>query len=104
VKRFAPIALGALLAGCAGQLPPPTEADALRAATQFPGTTVGDLSRGRKLYVERCSACHALVRPEQKSPQEWPKLVQEMDERAKLGAQVSAEITRYLVVASAAPR
>jgi hypothetical protein len=102
--RFAAISLTALLAGCAGKLPAPTEADALRASAQFPGTTVADLGRGRNLYVERCASCHALVKPQQKSPAEWPKFVKEMDDRAKLGPNVSAEILRYLVVASAAPR
>lgn len=90
--------------GCAGQLPPPTEADALRASARYPGTTVADLTEGRRLYVERCSGCHALVRPQAKGPDEWPKLVAEMTERAKLPEATAQQIVRYLVVASGAPR
>jgi hypothetical protein len=94
-----------LLAGaCAGQLPPPSEADALRASARYPGTTVADLARGRTLYVEHCSGCHALVRPAIKQPDDWPKLVAEMTDRAKLDERTAQEILRYLVVASGAPR
>jgi hypothetical protein len=103
VRKLAALSL-LFLAGCAGQLPPPSEADALRASARYPGTTVADLARGRKMYVERCSGCHALVRPDRKGPDEWPKLVAEMTDRAKLNEDVAQEILRYLVVASGAPR
>jgi len=102
VRRLALLSL--LAVGCAGQLPPPTEADVLRASTRYPGVTVADLTRGRKLYVQHCSGCHALVRPQTKAPDEWPKLVAEMTERAKLDQPTVQEIVRYLVVASGAPR
>ena len=93
-----------LAVGCAGRLPPPTEADALRASERFPGTTVAHLAQGQKLYVERCSSCHALPQPRQKAPDAWPRLVDEMKERSRMSDATAAEISRYLVVASAAPR
>jgi mono/diheme cytochrome c family protein len=103
MTRF--LCFAALLAvGCAGQLPPPTAADALRAEGQFPGTTVEDLARGRQLYVEHCSGCHALVRPQEKPPEAWPKLVNEMTKRSRLSPDKARDVTRYLVIASAAPR
>jgi hypothetical protein len=106
VRLFHPrAALLLLLAvGCAGQLPPPTEADALRASARFPGTTVASLAHGQKLYVERCSSCHALPLPHHKSPDAWPKLVDEMKERSRMSDATAQEISRYLVIASAAPR
>jgi mono/diheme cytochrome c family protein len=103
VRKLAAVSL-LLLAGCAGQLPPPTDADALRASARYPGTTVADLARGRQMYVEHCSGCHALVRPDRKGPDEWPKLVAEMTDRAKLSDDIAQEILRYLVTASGAPR
>jgi hypothetical protein len=103
VKKLAAFSL-LLAVGCAGQLPPPTEADALRASARYPGTTVTDLAHGRRMYVERCSGCHALVRPHTKGPDEWPKFVAEMTERAKLDPGAAQEIVRYLVVTSGAPR
>jgi mono/diheme cytochrome c family protein len=104
LKRSLFVTALALLGACAGQLPPPTEADALRARAQFPGTTVEELTRGRKLYVAHCSGCHALVPPHDKAPDQWPKLLEEMKARAKLKEDTAAEILRYLVVASGAPR
>ena len=100
----AALAILVLAAGCAGRLPPPTEADALRAAARFPGTTVAELSHGQKLYIDRCSSCHALPDPQHKRPDEWPKMVDEMKERSRMSDGVASEISRYLVVASTAPR
>jgi mono/diheme cytochrome c family protein len=96
--------LAALGAGCVGQLPPPTSADALRASAQWPGTTVEELASGRRLYVQRCSGCHALHRPSEKPPEAWPRYVREMTERSKLDEARAQAITRYLVVAAGAPR
>jgi cytochrome c1 len=102
---FAGALAAALLgAGCAGQLPPPTAADALRASAQWPGTSVDELARGRKLYIEHCSGCHALYRPTDRPAEVWPKVVREMTVRSKLTDDKASEITRYLVVASGAPR
>ena len=103
MKRALAIAL-LLAAGCAGRIPPPTEADALRASVQWPGTTVQALAHGRQLYIEHCSGCHALYRPEQKPPEAWPKIVKEMTGRARLTEAKVEEISRYLMVAAAAPR
>jgi mono/diheme cytochrome c family protein len=99
------LALGALALGaaCAGQIPPPTEADALRASAQFPGTTVAALIRGRSLYIEHCSGCHSLFSPRSQPPAVWPKIVHEMAVRSKLDDATAAELARYLVVASTAP-
>jgi mono/diheme cytochrome c family protein len=99
------LAIGLLLfAGCAGQIPPPTEADALRASARFPGTTVADLAHGRTLYIQHCSGCHALFRPQDKPPEVWPKILKEMTPRSRLTEAKIAEISRYLIVASTAPR
>src|SRR2546430_954560 len=66
-RLLAPLALSSLfaggLAGCASQLPPPNDADALRASAQWPGTTVAALARGRTAYADHCSACHAPYPP-----------------------------------------
>ena len=99
-KRLFAMVLLALAAGCAGQLPPPTEADALRASAQWPGTTVATLARGRSLYIGHCSGCHSLHRPTSQPPGAWPKIVHEMVKRSKLDGAKTDEVIRYLVVAS----
>src|SRR6185436_14929611 len=90
----AALALAIILqvAGCAGRLAPPTEADALCASARFPGTTVAQLSHGQKLYIDRCSTCHALPNPQHKSPDDWPKMVDEMKERSRMSDTVASEI------------
>jgi hypothetical protein len=97
------VVAGQLLAACAGQIPPPTEADVLRAATGFPGTTLADLDLGRSLYVGHCSGCHNLHRPDAYSPDKWPGMIDEMREKAKLEPAEAVYVTRYLVVAAGAP-
>ncbi len=104
VRRLvACVALVAAAAGCAARLPPPTEADALRASVRWPGTTVAELARGRSLYIDHCSGCHALHRPTELPPSAWPRIVGEMEERSRLDPVTAAAMIRYLVVAAGAP-
>ncbi len=92
----------AFLVGCAGQLPPPTEADAIRASMRWPGTTVEALAHGRSLYVDHCSGCHRLYRPDRYAPERWPAFVREMSERSKLAEAEAEPVIRYLIVAATA--
>jgi mono/diheme cytochrome c family protein len=97
--------LAAVLAlGCAGPILVPTGTDAVRASVAWPGTTVAELTEGRRLYLQRCSGCHALYRPEARAPSLWPKIVHAMTVRSRLTEATARDITRYLVVASGAPR
>ena len=91
----------ALAAGCAARVPPPTQADALRASAQWPGTTLDALVRGYRLYLERCSACHALELPRTQVPEAWPRIVGEMAERSRLDVGEVAQVIRYLMTAAA---
>lgn len=90
------IATGA--AGCAGQIPPPMDADALRAQARWPGTTVAELTQGRALYIDHCSGCHSLYRPASQRANDWAAIVNEMADRAKLDADRSHAVVRYLTV------
>jgi mono/diheme cytochrome c family protein len=74
---FAATVLGALVA-CAASLPQPTQADAVKAATRWPGTTRVDLEQGRRLYVDKCAGCHALKAPSELPPELWESKVAEM--------------------------
>ena len=94
------VSLGGVLAGCAGRLPEPNAADAVRAAQVWPGTTVSDLHRGKQRYVQSCSGCHGLIDPHQFEAGRWPGFVKEMSGRMQLSSNDVADLTRYLVVAS----
>jgi hypothetical protein len=91
---------GVAMAGCAGQLRAPTMADAARAGTRWPGTTVADLQQGQRKYGDRCSSCHALYSPEAYPAHKWQGFVEEMIDRAKLAPDDVRDIVRYLVVAA----
>ena len=88
-------------AACAAALRHPTEADARAVAPRYPGTTAGDLERGRSLYVRRCAGCHTVPLPGAHTPAEWPGVIGEMAARARLSAQERADIERFLVAVSA---
>ena len=98
----AALALG-LLVGCAARLPEPNAADAVRAAAQWPGTTVSDLHRGKQRYVQACSGCHGLIDPHRFPGRQWPGFVKEMSGRMQLSSTDLTDLTRYLVVASESP-
>jgi mono/diheme cytochrome c family protein len=90
----------ATLAGCAAQIPPATEADALRASLRWPGTTVSELEHGRSLYLGHCSSCHSPYGPQRYATEKWRGFVQEMATRSKLGPADAEAVIRYLVAAS----
>lgn len=97
--------LAGAVAGCAMRpLPEPNAADAVRAANLWPGTTVDDLHRGKQRYVQSCSGCHGLIDPHQFPQARWPGFVKEMSGRLQMSSNDMQDLTRYLVVASAAPR
>ncbi|MEK6813987.1 MAG: hypothetical protein AABY65_04575 [Nitrospirota bacterium] len=52
---------------------------------------------GEKLYKERCSMCHALPKPGEKTEKEWPKIMEQMAATAQLGAKEKKSILQYLI-------
>lgn len=52
---------------------------------------------GEKLYKERCSMCHALPKPGEKTEKEWPKIMDQMAATAQLGAKEKEAVLKYLV-------
>ncbi|HEU5072587.1 MAG TPA: hypothetical protein VFU02_00405 [Polyangiaceae bacterium] len=94
------VVLGAVLASVvacgAATTPEPRQADVVRIADQFPGTTLAELEKGRSLYLSRCSSCHAPVSPASVPAERWPHEVEEMSERARLGSDEPL-VVKYLV-------
>jgi mono/diheme cytochrome c family protein len=104
-RCFVPAMVAALAAvGCAGQLRAPTPVEATIASSHWPGTTVADLERGRGLYLERCSSCHAVYRPEAYPAEKWQGFVEEMVDRAKLAPPQARDVIRYLAAAAESAR
>ena len=62
-----------LTAGCATVIPEPTMEMAGGDATSFE-----TLREGRRLYVAKCSSCHALIAPGTRTDDVWREEVDEM--------------------------
>jgi hypothetical protein len=96
---------GALVAGCAGGLPAPTDVDAHRVTTRWPAVKTADLEHGRALYAARCSRCHELFDPASQAASHWETAVHEMNDRAGLDDDEEHLVVMYLVaVASRSER
>ena len=94
------IAAAALLTGCAGQIPVPTEDNVRIASGQWPGISLAALERGRALYIGHCSGCHTLYRPTDLPFSRWAVTVTEMARHARLTDEEAQAVIRYLVTAA----
>ncbi len=88
-----------LLTGCGG--PPPEVTPALVASAQqrWPDTTNEMLLRGRLVLTTRCTACHGVRQPADHQPKDWEAYVREMGPRARLDADQTKDLLRYLLAA-----
>jgi len=91
------------LVGCASTVPLPTEREVTTARRTDPTATVESLKHGRERYVTKCSGCHSLHSPRDKTPAEWPLVLDEMSERAKCGADERRAIEQYLLAVDETP-
>jgi cytochrome c5 len=99
-RQLAALSLAAGLGvsvACAASLRHPLPQDATFLAPRWPGTTIEDLDRGRSLYVRRCSGCHNLILPGAHQPEDWPRLVDDMSEKARLRPGERDDVVRFLV-------
>ena len=92
------------IASCTTLVPRPNAAHLHWAESHWPGMQAEDLNRGRKLFITRCAGCHTLPAPDGFGPEEWPKRVKEMVDKAELSEKEGEDIERYLSSASAVAR
>ena len=90
--------------GTALKLALPTEADATRAATKFPGTTLSDLSNGKLAYEGNCAKCHNLKDPARYSEEKWRKVNPRMAKKAGIDAATEVLILKYVLIAGSAAK
>jgi len=90
--------------GTALKLAVPTEADATRAATKFPGTTLSDLSNGKLAYEANCAKCHNLKDPARYSEEKWRKVNPPMAKKAGIDAATEELILKYVLTAGSAAK
>ena len=94
-------ALAALLgtAACAATVvPAPVASDVPAAQRVAAGSILGELSAGRRLYVDKCSGCHPLFAPGARSPEEWRTIIEAMriDAEVELTDAEATAIGAYL--------
>jgi cytochrome c5 len=93
---LASLVLAGLSAGCAGALPVVTVGDAARS-----GVALADLQQGRSLVAAKCSSCHRTPQPTEHKTDEWPKMIDEMAQRAHVEGSERQAIRDYLVTMAA---
>jgi hypothetical protein len=91
--------------GCAS-LPEPEAGDVKRAQAKWTDVDLAALKNGRHVYVAKCSGCHTLHLPDERSPDEWARIVAEMEheEEVELSVHEREAIVLYLVTLSGRPR
>ncbi len=97
------IAAFALVAGCTTVIPYPTEREVATARQTDPAATVESLTHGRRRYVAKCAGCHYLRAPRDKTPDEWPGVLEDMTAKARCTAEDRRAITAYLLAVSGTP-
>ncbi len=68
----------------------------------YPTLSLEDLNKGKKLYETKCSLCHGLDKPSNRTADKWKHIVPEMVEIANKKSEVIASneadlILKYLV-------
>jgi hypothetical protein len=111
LKRFVRAILSiliVLLLGCesARYAPPPVTAQMAKTGDVRHGTNPSDwridlakLREGRTLFVSRCIECHALPSVAQHTAAQWPRLIDEMADRANLNTSERNALVAYIVAA-----
>lgn len=85
-----------LVVGCAGTLIPRiSSTDAARA-----GTTTERLEEGRRLYVAKCTGCHAPLAPSDRTAADWRREVHAMVDIANIDPESTELVIDFLVAFS----
>ncbi len=97
-----PVVAGCLVtaAACAPAVPRVTPR---LVAVAGPGADATTLEQGRRIYVERCSTCHALPRPADYTAEQWRDWLRRMAPKGKLDATESARALDFLLAARQVP-
>ncbi len=61
------------------------------------------LQHGREIYVSKCTECHSVRRTSKYSAAEWPNIVDDMGERAKLSPSEEHAVLTYVLAARTVP-
>lgn len=92
--------VASLVVACAsGSKMQPGERDLAMATQKVPGITINELKEGYKLYVENCSGCHQLHKPDEFTGPEWRAILPEMFSRVNGLADSKKNLIKDYVIA-----
>ncbi len=74
----------------------PVESELSKVKKDYPDVTVADLQQGFTLWKMNCGGCHTLHLPNEKTKEQWAKLLPEMFLKTSLKEQEKRQITEYL--------
>jgi len=78
---------------CTTQLYAPTEAN----VNKVEPASLAELQQGYDLFQNKCGKCHKLPKPGKHSKDEWQKILVKMAPKAKLSADQSDLVYKYVV-------
>lgn len=67
------------------------------------GRNAAAMEHGREIYMGKCTSCHSAQTISKYSAAEWPKIVDDMGERAKLGPAEEHAVLEYVLAARTVP-
>ncbi len=85
-------------------VPPPRVTPELVRAKGRQHVDLATLREGRSLFVSRCIECHTLPMASRFTESDWPCIVHEMGERAKLKSAESDAVLAYIIAVHSQPR
>lgn len=88
------------LSACAPSLPPVGPSDLQVVLPLRPWVTREGLSEGRRLFAQRCAACHRLPDPASHPAEKWPVLVEWMRDRSHLDTAQGRQVADWVVARS----
>ena len=111
MRKLAFIFVIMLFAACSAKLVVPTQPDAERMHSKYPGYTLAELNTGKSLFENNCGSCHGLKKPFSRTEQELteilPRMVMKVNRKAgreQLSSTDEQSIMRYLVTMSSAKK
>jgi len=89
---------------CGSTVLAPTQSDADRGASKFPGITLAELQEGKTIFEGNCGKCHEIPKPAAKNEDQWRKIVPAMAKKAKIDSRAEQLVFQYVVTMSGATR
>jgi mono/diheme cytochrome c family protein len=105
-RSFVLLGTAVVAAGCgfpksAAAPGPVTPAETSAATARWPDATQASLEQGRSLFLAHCNACHSYPDVTAVPDERWPGILDKMGQNAKLDAEQTKLVLRFIQAARA---